>query len=244
MIDETDERTGGPRPRAEVDAPRTWLGLTLPGLLAGAGASVTAAVLGSQMGLAGTLVGAALSSVVATAAGALYTAGLQRTHDGLRVVVRRRRPVVEVLALDDPGDEVAVDPAVDRAPGGRRVLAWGGWVAAAVATFVLALTAVTGIEATTGRTLSGGSGTTVGSVAAAAEPTPAPSEPAVVSASPTPRASATPSPTASPTSAAPATATPSPTASAASSTPSTSPTAQATASTTTAAATQAAATAH
>lgn len=226
----TDERVKTERP--SPPEPRTWHGLSIPGLLAGAGASVTAAVLGSHLGVGGTLGGAAVSSVVATAAGALYTAGLQRTHEGLRVVVRRRRPTAdETLPQGDPGDELSVDPALglarERVVTGRRGLAAAGWLVAAVATFGLALAVITGIEANTGKTLSGETGTSVGRVAVRSEPTAsvAPTPTATPTAPSTPTASATPSPTASATPSVQAT----PTASASAATPTASVTATATA---------------
>lgn len=71
-------------PAPASDEPRTLLGLTVTGILAGAAASVTAALLGSKLGVAGTLAGAAVTSVVASTATAVYSAGLAKTHRGLR----------------------------------------------------------------------------------------------------------------------------------------------------------------
>ena len=52
-------------------------------LVGGALAAMTAAVIGAQLGVAGTVLGAAIGSVVAGAAGSLYTASLKHTKDKL-----------------------------------------------------------------------------------------------------------------------------------------------------------------
>ena len=197
---------------------RVPFGISPVALVAGALAAVTAALLGSQLGVAGTLVGAAVSSVVATSAGAAYTAGLQRTHDGLRVIARRRR--VDSQDVDVAPDALGVHDTADAAPTATAALARpartpiprgtiGAWAVAALATFTLALVLITGFELGTGRTLSGESGTSVGRVAVRTEAAPPASDPevepvAVASAPPT--AAAT-NPSAAPT---PSTEEPSP----------------------------------
>jgi hypothetical protein len=57
---------------------------------AGSMASVTSAVAASQLGVAGTLVGAGVGSVVGAVAGAVYEHYLNRTHEHVRTVVPRR----------------------------------------------------------------------------------------------------------------------------------------------------------
>ncbi|MCX6399525.1 MAG: hypothetical protein NTX33_06320 [Propionibacteriales bacterium] len=70
----------------EARSPIDW-----PATFAGAAAAVTVAVLLSTLGAAGTLIGAALGSVVATVSTALYKQGIQSS--------RRRMVEVQALAL-------------------------------------------------------------------------------------------------------------------------------------------------
>ncbi|MGH3876285.1 MAG: hypothetical protein ACRDSK_04520 [Actinophytocola sp.] len=55
-------------------------------VLSGALAAITAAVLGSTMGVAGTVIGAGLASMVTTVGGALYLRSIQRTRQGVQSV--------------------------------------------------------------------------------------------------------------------------------------------------------------
>src|SRR6478735_802921 len=59
------------------------LGIDWLKTIAGALAAVSSAVLLSTLGAAGTIIGAALGSVVVTVGGALYTQGLARSHQRL-----------------------------------------------------------------------------------------------------------------------------------------------------------------
>lgn len=82
-------------------------------VLAGALAAITAAVLGSTMGFAGTVVGAGLASVITTVGGAIYLRSIQRTKE--RVVTVRDKVVARAgassvtLVEERPADEGA-DP--------------------------------------------------------------------------------------------------------------------------------------
>ena len=177
---------------------------SLPQLMGGALAAATAAVIGSRLGVAGTIFGAAVASMIGGVAGTLYSAGLDRTHR--RVTEAIRRGYARVLEGDEEAtqvlpmmDETApmppIDPAaaeaateatlVDLQPvpaapdGGRRrkVLVAMGISVAAI--FVVAMLAITAIELGLGRSLDGSATTTVGG---ARRPTPA----ATVSQKPTP----------------------------------------------------------
>ncbi len=113
-------------------------------LAAGALAAVTSAVIGSHLGTAGTLTGAALGSVIGAFSTALYTFGLQRTwqafaHDPAPGEAGRRRPAhgaggVRPVALGAitglekaTGTSLAGEPGHDRRAGNagrhRRVSA-------------------------------------------------------------------------------------------------------------------------
>lgn len=148
-------------------------------VLAGALAAVTAALIGSTMGVAGTVVGAGLASVISTVGGAVYLRSIQRTRDGVRTVrakvVGRSGGATVLVSTDDeepapePGDEVEAESAPDepeRPPAEKRRLRWPVLVVTTVAAFALGMAAVTGVEWLRGESLSGGSGTTFGSVVA------------------------------------------------------------------------------
>lgn len=64
------------------------LDLSLTQIAGGALAAMTAAALGSTLGVGGTIAGAALASVVAGVAGSLYTASLRTGRDKVRTVFR------------------------------------------------------------------------------------------------------------------------------------------------------------
>jgi hypothetical protein len=208
-----------PRPDTEPDAPvppaekKRRLELSLTQIVGGALAAMTAAALGSTLGLAGTLVGAAFASIVAGVATALYTASLQHTREKVKTVFSGR------------GAHVAAEPPPpvrgSRTPG---KVPWKRAVVLTLAVFALATVALTGYEFLTGHALSGGKGTTVEQVgtakpkaaktekpAASPSPSATPTESTPPSAEPTPTLPVDPVPTATEPSATP---TPSPTPSA------------------------------
>jgi hypothetical protein len=131
-------------------------------VLAGALAAVTAAVLGSTMGVAGTVVGAGLASIVTTVGGALYLRSIQRTKQGVRSVrnkvVTRAGGTTVTLVDEEPEDQPDEQPQT-----GHR-LRWPAVVVGSVLAFVLGMMAVTGVEWLRGESLSGGEGTTVGGI--------------------------------------------------------------------------------
>jgi hypothetical protein len=158
------------------------LDLSMTQVVAGSLAAATAAALGSRLGVVGTISGAALVSVVASVAGALYTTSLQRTRD------RMSRAIGTVVR--DPLPRVA-------RPRPGLVLVGAALV------FALAATGVTAVEMLTGRSMDGRSGSTTVATTLhqpAAKPsrqtTPTPSDVPSETASTTP----SPSPTSSPTS--------------------------------------------
>ncbi|MGH3982273.1 MAG: hypothetical protein ACRDST_06210 [Pseudonocardiaceae bacterium] len=155
--------------------------LNLTHVAATALAAVTAAVLGSELGAAGTLIGAAAASVITTVGTALYKASLERSRERVRSLAHRTRPLpasqgrsrierVYPEAVNAPlGDEQRTDgirkPQV--ADHSRRfaTLRWGAMVAGALGAFLLAMMVITGFEWASGGTVGGnGNGTTIGRV--------------------------------------------------------------------------------
>lgn len=75
----------------DEDEKKTFLGLNPPQIVGGALASATAAGVGAQLGVAGTIAGAALTSVVIAVGGAAYTTSISRTSSRLGAVASRVR---------------------------------------------------------------------------------------------------------------------------------------------------------
>jgi hypothetical protein len=203
--DQTIKRTLDPEPEIEQQK-KSWLELSITQVVGGALAAMTAAALGSRFSVEGTVVGAALASVIAAVAGALYTASLRRTHQTVRVVLRRgptdaagsasrsapAQPVPGVSASVAPRSVPSLADTADRsARASRRRGLVVKSVVGALATFALAAGALTLYEALTGHALSGGSGTTFSQVQQD-RPEVRPTD----EQSPTPSESADPSPTA------------------------------------------------
>ncbi|MEV6912540.1 hypothetical protein [Amycolatopsis sp. NPDC051071] len=136
---------------------------------AAAMAAITAALLGSTLGVAGTVAGAGLASVITTLGGELYLRSLQRTKDAalkarMVLTVPGRRQVL------DPADQetVRLTPLDgDEASGSSERKFKPRWAVIAgvsVVAFVVALVAITGFEGATGKTFGGGEGTTIGKI--------------------------------------------------------------------------------
>lgn len=208
-----------------TDAPRpTRLELSPAQVLGSALAAVSSAFFASWAGTAGTLIGVAAGSVIATVGATTYTWWLRRTQEA----VRRRAAVVRqtTLAANGLPRTVSVGPLRRRDgatgatrdqerpdgtdPGplpGRWALPWKKVLLTSVAVMLLATAAITGFETLTGRTFAsyvgkGGSGSTVGTVLGGDSSTrKAPSAPqkSTPTPTPTPTPSSTSTPTATPT---------------------------------------------
>ncbi|WP_425307799.1 hypothetical protein AADG42_03285 [Ammonicoccus fulvus] len=177
------EGEASPESGAEEKEKEPFLGLKPTAVVGGALASVTAAMLGGQLGLAGTVAGAALTSVTIAVGGALYTRSMDKTRDGLGSVRARLKlggtvPVTVATALkeadaDDPtalfgaADKTRALPTAAIAAQGAKDKRWFSpfkILATAAAVFILAALVVTGFEAFTGKSVSGGEGTTVSQI--------------------------------------------------------------------------------
>ncbi len=172
-------------------------------VLGGAAAAVSAAVVCSFVGVAGTVAGTAVASVVATVSTALYT------HSARVATARLHRMHPQSIH-----PRASAHPVFDSLQRTARMtprhLPWKAMAAGSVAVFVLAIGIVTGIEALAGRPVAamvgganaGERGTTFGGVVRPRPAAPAPST------TPTPGQQATTAP-ASPTAPPPARGAPS-----------------------------------
>jgi len=112
------------------------LGVSAAQISPGALASVTAAVVASYFGVGGTLIGAAITSVVATLGGARYRQSIERAQ--ARVLIRRNPRTGAVTRK-------IVPPAADQSSCQLR-LHWISIIAAIILVFALALGSITAVE--------------------------------------------------------------------------------------------------
>jgi len=113
----------------EPESPKVQLSVLQ--VIAGALAAVTAAAVASTLGVAGTLLGAAVMSIIATVGSALYNHSLEQARTRIRI---RRNPRTGL-----PEQEVIV-------PARPRRLPWGGIAGMAGLVFALALGGITAVE--------------------------------------------------------------------------------------------------
>lgn len=125
--------------------------LSVPQLVGGAAAAVTSAVVGSRLGTSGTILGAALGSVVVGVASTVYTTGLRWTRHGVQVAAQQ-------LGARRGGSSAAPDgdATAGARPRGLGRLVGRGLLAAALI-FVVGLGALTVLEQVSGHAVGGGS---------------------------------------------------------------------------------------
>lgn len=170
----------------EVRAPEESSGVKPIQVAAAALAAITAAFVGSSLGVYGTVLGAGIISIATTVGSEIYLRSLRRTKEAARrtrVLValtdqRTRQPRVVPVTVEagaDTGDTAAIgeaDPADtdmftaegDGESGNRRFgrLRWPLIIGTSVLAFMIGMLVLTGFELTTGNAVSGGEGNTVG----------------------------------------------------------------------------------
>lgn len=125
--------------------------LSVPGLVTGAATAATMAVIGGHLSVAGTVLGAALTSIVSGVVVALYSTSLEKGRKGLQKVQGTVAGCLRRTGTASGAGSTAV--AEERAPFPvRRFLASTGVIVGLAAAAVFAVQAVTGTE------LSGGTG--------------------------------------------------------------------------------------
>ncbi|HEY2167309.1 MAG TPA: hypothetical protein VGH01_09105 [Jatrophihabitantaceae bacterium] len=155
----------GTRPRLQLSAVQ---------VLASALAAITATIAGSFLGVNGTVIGAAVASVLTVTANAIYAHSLRRTGERVRTAAPVARVRTATLSLPPIAPPIAAPIAAPTtAPTVRtrtRPRPFAGWRRLGVATamlFITLLGVVTASELITGRPVSdllrgtSGSGTTV-----------------------------------------------------------------------------------
>lgn len=167
---EMDQRQNpGIRTGAEGGTQR--LELSVPQVAGSAVAAVAAAVFASKLGVYGTIIGAGVVSVIATCGGTVFQHLFRRTGDQIREVSVQVKPRPRQVYDSEPAAPAPSPqepPAQDEFGGattyGTRVRGWKRSVVAAAIVFAVAMLGITGYELAAGQDLSGGKGTTFGSV--------------------------------------------------------------------------------
>ena len=189
--------------------------LRVPKLLAGALAAVSGAVVASLFGVEGTLIGAALVSLLVAPAEALYTHSLASAHRVARRSLLRR--LGDQAGTSEEGESEEGESQAQPQP-----IRWQRVAVAAVLAFGIAVAAITVVEAVANQPLANlvgsrprqGGSTSVGVVVAGGDRSipPATRAPATSTTSPSASAPTTTAPVAVPTTTAPARTVPSTTA--------------------------------
>jgi hypothetical protein len=194
--------------------------LRIPKLLAGALAAVSGAVVASFLGVEGTLIGAAMVSLLVAPAEALYTHSLASAHKVARRSLVRR--VGEQAGASEEGASEAGASQEGASQAQPQPIRWQRVAVAAVLAFGIAVVAITGVEAVANQPLASlvgsrsqqGGSTSVGVVVAGGDRSapPATRAPGTSTTSPAGPAPTTTAPVGVPTTTAPAATVPSTTA--------------------------------
>jgi hypothetical protein len=181
---------------------RVWSGIDIPKTIAGALAAVCAAVVGSFLGVAGTLVGAAVASIVGSVGTEIYQRSLHKGAQKLQTLAApafiKAPAAVGTPAVAAAAEEDSPSHTVPEKP--KPQIRWGRVAMIAGALFVLAMGTLTVTELITGKSVAAtvgnntGATTTFGGIfdpgsgktpATTPTPTPTPSDTSSTSDDPT-----------------------------------------------------------
>ncbi|HET6483421.1 MAG TPA: hypothetical protein VFG35_25760 [Actinoplanes sp.] len=135
---------------AEHAPDRVWSGIDIPKTIAGTLAAVSAAVIGSYLGVAGTLIGAAVASVIGSVGTELYARFIKRGSSKIKSTF-----VAEPAAVGTPpvAAAAATVPSEEPAPTAPAKIRWGRIAGIAGALFVLAMGSLTAFELISGESV-------------------------------------------------------------------------------------------
>lgn len=139
---------------------RVWSGIDVSKTIAGALAAVCAAVIGSFLGVAGTLVGAAVASIIGSVGTEIWARSIRKGREKLqpafiKVPAAVGTPDVAAATEDDSPSHTVPD-------GPKRQIHWKRvWLVAGVA-FVLAMGSLTVFELISGKSLASAVGNSTG----------------------------------------------------------------------------------
>jgi hypothetical protein len=143
---------------------RVWSGIDIPKTIAGALAAVCAAVIGSFLGVAGTLIGAAVASIIGTVGTEIYQRSL---HKGAKKLQTFAVPafVKAPAAIGTPEVAAASEkdsPSHTMPEKSQRQIRWGRVAMIAGAVFVLSMGTLTITELIIGRSVASTVGNNTG----------------------------------------------------------------------------------
>jgi hypothetical protein len=160
---------------------RIWSGIQISKVVAGTLAAVSAAVIGSYLGVAGTLAGAAIASIVGSVGTEIYQRSLDRGAKKIQTLAPTfvkapaaiGTPEVAAATDEDSPSHTVPEELKEETPAAstgvpKREIRWSRVGLAAVALFLLAMVPLTVVEMASGRTLanivgsSAATGTTLG----------------------------------------------------------------------------------
>jgi multisubunit Na+/H+ antiporter MnhF subunit len=138
---------------------RVWSGIDVPKTIAGVLAAVSAAVVGSFLGVAGTLAGAAIASIVGSVGTEVYRKFITRSQKKIVATFVTAPAAVGTPAVAAAADEtpsqpepVGPDETAEAAPTPPRKMRWGRVAMVATSIFVLAIGVLTAFELISGKT--------------------------------------------------------------------------------------------
>lgn len=142
---------------SEQAAERIWSGIDIGKTLAGALAAVCAAVIGSFLGVAGTLIGAALASIIGTVGTEIYHRSIKRGAQKLQTIAPTfvtapaavGTPDVAAASEDDKPSETV--PEAERTTG--RKIRWKRVALITAGVFVLAIGVLSLVELMAGKSV-------------------------------------------------------------------------------------------
>ncbi|WP_375497042.1 hypothetical protein [uncultured Jatrophihabitans sp.] len=153
---DTDDESTSNRPARRA---LPSFGLSATQLVGTALAAITATVAASYLGVTGTVIGAALASVLTAVGNAVYTTSLRTTRDRVREVV----PLPPVITRSLPGHPREETPPTLPSPRPRPrrpsphpsgTAIWKRAALGAIGVFVVLMAVVTGVEVVAGRPIS------------------------------------------------------------------------------------------
>ncbi|QKW21922.1 hypothetical protein HUT16_25225 [Kitasatospora sp. NA04385] len=139
---------------AEEKAERRRLDLTATQVAASAMAAVAGAVLASELGVYGTILGAAVVSVGATIGSALFQHLFKRTGEQLRNAVERGTESTPAAhPKPAPPDGISPDWNAPRVLRAKRRWTWKSYAAVSALVFVVAMVPIVAVELAAGKPL-------------------------------------------------------------------------------------------
>lgn len=130
---------------AEQAQNRTWSGINIPKIIAGALAAVCAAVVGSYLGVAGTLVGAAVASIIGSVGTDIYERSIKKGGQKLQTLAPAFIKAPAAVGTPPVAAATGEDSPSDTVPPGRQIR-WRRVALLAGVVFVLAMGSLTAVE--------------------------------------------------------------------------------------------------